>query len=262
VKHKLDTDEAISAGISCLYEQAHLLIETGDILAADMNSLSVTVGLTMAGIWDSCFALGVLLENKRTRDAYVAARTIYLTMVNTCFICAQGEKAAERAIRYLKQKSLRDLDRQFRRNEMKFAVKYSGLPDSLPEDVKEVLSEFTSRKGREIRSWTPESVEKQLEYIDSRFGSAVGSVLMYGFIAIYRHASEIAHGSLFGAMWAMGVTEPGSVARRDYIDASRRSREGLLVFVLNRSFLSCFAVLAEQSPSHQEHQNQSESCIR
>ncbi len=47
------------------------------------------------------------------RGDYVIARVVYETSVNACFILAAGDEMAERAWRHLKQKSIRDLDRDF-----------------------------------------------------------------------------------------------------------------------------------------------------
>jgi hypothetical protein len=73
---------------------------------------------------------------------------------------------------------------------------------------KEWLEEFTSKSGREVTSWTPENVSQRLEAVYSKFGSNTTRGLAFGLL-LYRHASEIAHGTLFGTLFSWGAMEVG-----------------------------------------------------
>lgn len=148
-----------------------------------------------------------LVRLRRMRDCYVIARVIYETSVNACFILAAGDEMAERAWRHLKQKSLRDLDRTFYIADEKMSLKFSGADEVLndPEN-QQLLHEFTSRTGREITAWTDENVPERLKLIHEKYGKA--SRNLYWALLLYRHASEIAHGSLFGVLFPWGATEP------------------------------------------------------
>jgi hypothetical protein len=140
---------------------------------------------------------------RRMRDCYVIARVVYETSVKACFILAAGDEVAERARRHLKQRSLRDLDRSFYIADEKMSLKWSGANEVLgdPEN-QQILREFTSRTGREITTWTDQDVPERLKVIYEKYGKA--SRNLYWALLLYRHASEIAHGSLFGVLFSWG----------------------------------------------------------
>ena len=69
-------------------------------------------------------------------------------------------------------------------------------PDDLP-GLPEALAEYTNKRGREVRDWTPSSIEERIDTITERckraglcFGAAV--------FAIYRPSSELLHGTFYG----------------------------------------------------------------
>src|SRR5688500_10920835 len=94
-------------------------------------------------------------------------------------------------------KALRDLERRVEiAGAEVVSLLWSGADEILASRAaQEVLQEYTSKTGREITSWTPETVKERLEAIDRRFGRDTARGLIFG-ILIYRHASEIAHGTL------------------------------------------------------------------
>ncbi|MBV1838456.1 hypothetical protein KUA11_14725 [Acetobacter estunensis] len=68
------------------------------------------------------------------------------------------------------------------------------------------MDEFTSKSGREIASWTPENVYARLKVIYLQFGDSITRGLVFGML-LYRHASEIAHGTLYGILYSWGAME-------------------------------------------------------
>lgn len=75
-------------------------------------------------------------------------------------------------------------------------------------ELQAAVEEFTGARGRELTDWTPESVDQRIERIYDRLGPNVAVPLHSARFGIYRHASEISHGTLFGAMFALGMTTP------------------------------------------------------
>ena len=206
-----------------------------DLLAAitsacrtrDSRSHSTVYAILDAAVGSTDTLIALAAEHN-IRDGYVICRVIYETLVNCCFIVALGDSAAELAWRHARQKALRDLDRTLEiagKEAMK--VRWSGADAALarPEN-QELLAEFTSKGGREITSWTPESVKERLELIYKRFGEDPTRGMLFGLV-LYRHASEIAHGTLYGALFVLGATDPKGPPKsiedlRDYrIDHSR-----------------------------------------
>lgn len=176
----------------------HEKIENYDVIAPLLYS-----------IIDSCESVSLLSQKGKIRDCYILSRTIYETGVNLCFICAKGKDAAEKAKRHALQKSFRDLHRELEIGGMKLSVEWQGQIDlSANPSIDAALKEFTNKQGREITSWTPENIKDEIKAIDDRFGKNASVNLQFGLISIYRHASEIAHGTLFGALFSIGLTSP------------------------------------------------------
>ena len=131
------------------------------------------------------------------------------TIINVCFIYAQGTEAAEKISRHAEQKSIRDLERELRFNTSRIRLKWEGQDELvLKEEVKQALNEFTTTTGKDERKWTPENLIKRLEVIASKYEARVGTSLAFGIFSIYRHASEILHGTLFGVLFVLGFTKP------------------------------------------------------
>jgi hypothetical protein len=110
--------------------------------------------------------------------------------------------------RHAHQKAYRDLHREVQINDQKMTIKWSGTIDlNQSPELKAAVKEFTGSKGREVRSWMAENLQKQLEAIDEKYGKEISLLLLFG-LTQYRHSSEVVHGTLFGALWALGTFVP------------------------------------------------------
>lgn len=159
-------------------------------------------------VLDSCGSLTMLARCSKLRDAYVVARVIYETSINAAFICTDPAPLFSRAERHAKQKSLRSLVRRIElTGKLQFESKHSAA-DRLMADPRHqvLLEEFTSKSGREITSWTPENVQQRLDAVYLAFGEEPTKGLAFGML-MYRHASEIAHGTLYGTLFSWGAME-------------------------------------------------------
>jgi hypothetical protein len=111
---------------------------------------------------------------------------------------------------HAKQKALRNLVRRIEIAGTPLFEFKLGESDKIMKEPahKAWLDEFTSKSGREITSWTPENVQQRLEAVHLKFGAKDTRGLAFGLL-LYRHASEIAHGTLYGTLFSWGATEPG-----------------------------------------------------
>lgn len=227
-----------------LLGQAHAVL-----IHERVDRWGVLVPLSLA-IQDSCDSISVLARQGKMRDCFVLARTVFETIINFCFICAKGDEAARRARRHAMQKAYRDLRRELKINQQKLSLHWSGKIDlSVNPDLQAALTEFTSSKGREITSWTPETVKEQLEAIEAKYGENVATPLQFALLAIYRHASEIAHGTLFGALFALDLTSPsGPPCSPEVLANHQRQNITMLLLVLGFSISSMLQVLAHELP--------------
>ncbi|MGB6114973.1 MAG: DUF5677 domain-containing protein [Comamonas sp.] len=160
-------------------------------------------------IEESTGTLRVLAERLMLRDSYVIARVIYETAINACFLLTDPTRLSERASLHAKQKTLRNLVRKIEiAGTPLFEYKQSNADELMQEpEHKKLLDEFTSKSGREITSWTPENVQQRLEAVYLQFGAEATKGLAFGLL-MYRHASEIAHGTLYGTLFSWGAVEP------------------------------------------------------
>ena len=143
----------------------------------------------------------------QTRDCFSISRSIVELAVNICYIVAKGPEAAERALRHARQKSVRDLTRESNIGAQRIKLGFAAAFDasSVP-GLEEELNEFVSRTGRE-KGWVDENIDQRIE-VAGQLSSTVLSGLHFARVMIYRHSSEVLHGTLFGTNYSFGLTQP------------------------------------------------------
>jgi len=141
------------------------------------------------------------------RDCYSISRSILELALNACFILARGPQLAERAIRHAEQKSYRDTQRESKvgKSIINVSVNPKIVPSSVP-GLEAALDEFSSKSGAEKGNWVDESVDERLAQVGQRFGDDVLTELHLARFMIYRHASDILHGTFFSALYFFGKT--------------------------------------------------------
>jgi len=179
------------------------MLETKD------KSLVAEVSMLIWSANDSVATTLLLANTLRMRDLYVIARLVFETTVNACYLCVEGPDVAAKAFRHALQKTVRDMDRTSRIGDQLLSVGFNGAVE-LSDELKDALSEFTGRRNQELRHWTDVALRKRIEIVAARFGERVQTALHFPLIAIYRHSSDIIHGTLFGAAFSMNMTNPGS----------------------------------------------------
>ncbi|CCG42848.1 hypothetical protein [Magnetospirillum molischianum] len=176
------------------------------------QSVVNTVSLMLQAMGTSIHSLIRLTDElgMSVRDCFGIARSIAETGINVAYIIAGGNHMAEKAQRHALQKGFRDLHRQGEMGGFGFSVLWNGpIPD--PKDIpglQEALAEFSTSKGRE-KDWTDDNLGARIDCIRKKFGNM--TVGISGAAAsIYRHSSEILHGSYFGTtyFWTGGVNRP------------------------------------------------------
>ncbi|NOQ26391.1 MAG: hypothetical protein GQ564_13615 [Bacteroidales bacterium] len=153
----------------------------------------------------------LLAENNHHRDLIILSRPFLEAVINVGFICAQGEKAVVDSKKYAYQKGYRDLFRDININgfEIKsgFTEFITEFEKAAPEEMKRALSDFTTKKGKEIMSWSPESTKSKVEMIGQVYGEYVNGLLTFTFFSIYRDVSEILHSNYYGVRLYLGMQQ-------------------------------------------------------
>lgn len=143
----------------------------------------------------------------QSRDCFSISRSIVELAVNICYICAEGDAVANQAERHSQQKAFRDLDRKSNIRDQTIRIQFLKEGElEIPEELAKNIKEFTSKSGRE-KDWTDLSINARCERIDRVFGKKVLTPLHWARFAVYRHSSEILHGTFFSAVYFMGLTQ-------------------------------------------------------
>lgn len=186
----------------CLYK-----IQANRFNEEDEKALQV-VTLMLQGIGVSANSVCKLGKNldMNVRDCYAIARSITETSINVAYILSVGYDAAERARLHALQKLYRDLDRQVTIGYISLKIReLANKPniDDIP-DLKAALELFT-KNGKEVMDWAGESIDRRIE-LSSLAEQKDKMYLSTARFSIYRHSSEILHGTYFGVrfLWTDG----------------------------------------------------------
>ncbi len=181
-------------------------LESGEV----EEEVSSTLAPMLQAIGISCNSLINLSEDSglQTRDCYSICRSVVECAINVCYIIAEGKSTAECALRHTRQKSFRDLKRESCVGNSFIGLKYNQEvnPEHI-DGLQEDLDNFTSSKGRE-KGWTETSVDDRIKKVGSELGASTQELLHWSRFMVYRHASEILHGTHFGACYLLGLTDP------------------------------------------------------
>jgi hypothetical protein len=147
-----------------------------------------------------------------TRDCYAIARAIVELAANICYVAASGPEAAEKAARHARQKAFRDLRRESKVGDSIITLSFQGAQDpSTIQGLPDEIEEFTARGGRE-KGWVDASIDERIAVVEKLSARAMTS-LHWARFAIYRHASEVLHGTFFSALYFFGLTTPSGGPR-------------------------------------------------
>lgn len=213
------------------------------------RELAATVGLMIQGAGVSAQSLSRLADtiSMTIRDCLGIARSICEASINVAYIAAAGSEACSRAKRHALQKAYRGLNREAEMGGFRIAVMRKDAPElSAVPEVEEALREFTRKGGREITEWTPDNLSQRIELIRKRFGD-VALPFAVAVVSVYRHSSELLHGTYFGAyyFWTAGEeTAPSSRPQMEFRLVGHH-----LVTAMSAAWLSLHGLLRVMSVS-------------
>lgn len=192
----------------------------------------------------------LLAENNHHRDLVILSRPFLESVINIGFICAEEEKAVIASKKYAYQKGYRDLFRGIDINNFKMKSRFSEFisefEKAAPKEMKEAQSEFTTKKGKEVMEWTPESTKAKLELIGKTYGTYINGLLSFAFFSIYRDVSEIIHNSYYGARIYLGMQQKDMTSFKNSTEAAEyfgEHQKKLATFILQQVNISVNALL-------------------
>lgn len=229
--------EHLEWGQVALFEQTKLLEQVHNRIIDSKDSRSIAMATTLSSIFETSRSI-LLLCRENVRDSYALSRILLDSTLNLAHY-AIDEDLVEKAIRYSHQKSFRDLFREIDLEDFQIKTNLKNVNNiPLPKKLMEAYDEFTSSKGHELRHWSEESKKsafKKIEIISLEIDEGIGQVLNLCLFSIYRHASEIIHGSLFGTFYGMGLTLPGTemVRNKEQYQNHVNNMNSYLMSILN-----------------------------
>jgi len=198
----------IENSIKYLLKEIELLKKVHSKICGTKNGTLVAFSLLVQGIIDSSQTIVQLLKGRKLRDAYIISRSIFEHSLNIGYFSVKGEEMIEKAYNHSLSKTYRDLRRKIEIGDIKFSI---GLTDDIEieksERLQKALAEFSNKKGHEIRTWSDANTFNKIELIDKKFGKGISFPFTMCLYYIYRHSSEIIHGTIFGAMFSLGMTQ-------------------------------------------------------
>jgi hypothetical protein len=164
---------------------------------------------------ESILCLSETIDEK-IRDCLTICRSVVETSVNIAFIAAGGETAAEEARRHSLRRSYEDLDTSLNIGGFRMSYRSSGLSDPVRiAEMQRVLEEATINLESRRKAWTDLSMPKRLAVVIDKLGTQIGGLLAHAYFYVYRDASEIIHGSVYGCLLAEGATMLDKVVARE-----------------------------------------------
>lgn len=194
--------------ITYIKKQIELLKTAHSKIYGTKDGTLVAFALLAQGIIDSSQTTIQLIKSNKLRDAYIISRSIFEHCLNIGYFSVKGEAMIEKAYNHSLSKSYRDLRRNIEIGDIKFSTGISkDIEIPKHERLEKAVEEFTNKKGHEIRSWADDNTFSKIKLITKKFGYEIGYPFSLCLYYIYRHSSELIHGTLFGAMFSMGMTQ-------------------------------------------------------
>jgi len=235
------TQHGLDSLANLFYQQARIIEKTIEVLfdslAKKPQERVDTIYFLLFGLITSSKSILMLSYSGKIAECYILARSVVERIIIALYllICDQDEFTRYKV--YLNQKAVRMKNREIEVGTMKAVLKASNYEEMLNNPkVQEALGVFTGPKGKKMTRWNTKSLKKMLDSIvnsglDVRF-------LMLAMLAIYDEASEVLHGTSYGAIFHTGVFETGVPKEKSELEKTWISRLSLILFSLSTCIYS------------------------
>lgn len=190
------------------------------------------------------------LQGFKVRMLFLVARASVETWINASYILAGGAEMAERAINHAQQKFFRDNDRTFGKGDSMMRVRVLPAADKEPPaELRKKMDDFVTKKGRP-KDWTDYTVPERIEFIRQSLGDKCSSGLLGAYGLIYSDASEIIHGSLYGARKFFNGGYRSFKDQKEFEEFTKGHLEGILFSLIlsTDNYLRAFASVQDLKP--------------
>jgi hypothetical protein len=188
-----------------LFEEVSALVKKGKV-ERRLNALYPL----MFVIIHSARSMLMLSKTQYVTEVFILARAFMERCINLSYLilCDGGE--FDNYMDYSMQKGYRAGCSKAETAKLIGVERKNIVPN---EWLKKRMDKYTSKKGKPVNRWTDLSFEKRLEFLNNERADLFDDYKIALFKNIYEDASEASHGTLYGALFVMGIFE-GTMCRK------------------------------------------------
>ncbi len=190
--------------LACIREDSERLTRLALAAMERADDVGTVLAPMLLCLCEDQQAFSLAVTSHHGRLAMISARAIFECSVNAMRIAVGGLETARLAQRHAAQKTFRDLDRRQEIAGSVVGVRHPMADAAVPPPLVAAISEFSTKSGKEKRDWLDESIEEKLALIAGSESPARATCFSMAILGIYRHSSEILHGSFCGAIYSLG----------------------------------------------------------
>lgn len=206
---KIQTPEGEAALANFLDHQIRCFIHIAPTIKnSTLPRVSRLYALFSALIEDA-ISIRLLGRDARLNQAYIISRALLERATNFCFLQLCTDAKFDDYLDYTLNKVGRRFDRAIEiGGQMRARIALKDGAFELPPEIAVAVAKFTSERGREKTRWTSVSLPERAAVVEAKLGR---TGLFMSLLVIYADASEALHGTLYGAVFHLGVYDIGSV---------------------------------------------------
>ncbi|MCU7999420.1 DUF5677 domain-containing protein [Shewanella sp. SM95] len=204
----METEQGMLLWRECFHKHINILGSCEKTVRNCQSNRPVKLYPLLAAIIEDSISLDILATHSRINQCYIISRALLERVINFSYLLYAPDDEYNSFVDYTKNKAARSLSRGVVIDgKEKISLKFSSDGYELPQDYKNAVDKFTSKNGREIPRWTKLNIDKRADFLDKKSGKN----LLVHVLMIYADASEALHGTLYGALFHIGVYNPGTV---------------------------------------------------
>ncbi len=204
--------------------------------------ICVLSGMGLFNIGKSIWLLSFL---GHSIEAHILSRTFIETAVNSIYSAADGNQAT-RALFYFLHRRRKSMVKEFKTASGTMSLfNPNHLKIPLSEWEKDARKAFRNKKHKQKHAWTDLTVEERIEFARSKFGARSLTSTEMAFRLIYQEASEVAHGSMYGMLFPLGLASYDKVPHESWVNQRDEQLDILLLLLggVMLDFIRCHSNL-------------------
>lgn len=171
------------------------------------------------------------------RDLYPIGRSAVESFINASFLLVEDESIAERAVRWVRYRAWKEVNRQVGSGEFTLSISSSASGGSTPPAE---FTEFTAKGA--CRDWSTLDAPSRIRRVGELAGKKAGSRLLGAYALIYSVSSEVIHGSPFGVNFFHQAHSEQNATTEDFREATAKQVNDILLDVAHAAagYLNAF----------------------